>query len=41
MQNGVTFFKDTVGYFYFLVEGIQTAAFTVAMVNTVRALKKY
>lgn len=41
MQNGVTILKGTVSYFYFIVEVMQTAAFTVAMVNTVRALKKY
>ncbi len=39
LQNGVTILKDSVGYYYVLVETVQTAAFTVAMVNTVRALR--
>ena len=39
LQNGITILKDSVGYYYVLVETVQTAAFTVAMVNTVRALR--
>lgn len=39
LQDGVTILKDSVGYYYVLVETVQTAAFTVAMVNTVRALR--
>ena len=39
LQNGVTILKDSVGYYYVLVETVQTAAFTVAMVNTVKALR--
>ena len=39
LQNDVTILKDSVGYYYVLVETVQTAAFTVAMVNTVRTLR--